>query len=273
MPQLTSWNNINYSPSNGNVGLAGRFIASAASPEEEYKGLFDAQKAYSADLQRQNGLALKEAYGDVQAAKQERAATKLGNFMEMMGIGANPTFEVPKATTVASAPKTITPYEDNGGDIILTHWDNGKPYKVPSQYLPALRQAAAETGLPVDYLAGIALIESNFNPNEYSHKKAAGIMQLMPETAKDVGLTEAERWIPEKNILGAAKYIKKFGFDKYGGDYLKAAAAYNAGPWNKYMHSQGAMYPPYKETMEYIRRLHTVTGGRYFDLPPELMKK
>lgn len=107
-------------------------------------------------------------------------------------------------------------------------------------------EAAIKYNVPVNLLKAIGKAESNFNPNAVSRAGAQGVMQLMPATAKSLGVKDA--FNPEQNIMGGAKYISQL-LDKYDGDTKLALAAYNAGMGN--VKKYGGI-PPFKETQNYV---------------------
>jgi hypothetical protein len=107
-------------------------------------------------------------------------------------------------------------------------------------------KAADKYNVSIDLLKAIAKQESNFNANAVSKSGAMGVMQLMPATAKGLGVNDA--FNPEQNIMGGAKYISKL-LDQYNGDTKLALAAYNAGSGN--VRKYGGI-PPFKETQNYV---------------------
>ncbi len=116
----------------------------------------------------------------------------------------------------------------------------------------ALIQKAAKThGLPVHIVESVAAAESGFRTDALSHKGAIGVMQLMPGTARQLGVDPHD---VEQNIDGGTRYLRELLL-KYQGDpdqVVKALAAYNAGP------GAVARYggvPPYKETQGYVRKI------------------
>lgn len=110
-------------------------------------------------------------------------------------------------------------------------------------------KAAKEYDVSVDLLKAIGKAESDFNPNAVSRCGAQGVMQLMPATAKSLGVTDS--FDAEQNIMGGAKYISGL-LKKYDGDTKLALAAYNAGSGN--VKKYGGI-PPFKETQNYVKKV------------------
>lgn len=96
-------------------------------------------------------------------------------------------------------------------------------------YQEIVRQAAEQYGLQENLLRAMIQQESEFNPNARSHAGAMGLMQLMPGTARDLGV--ANPYDPYENVMGGAKYMDWL-LDEWGGDTSKALASYNGGIGN-----------------------------------------
>lgn len=110
-------------------------------------------------------------------------------------------------------------------------------------------EAASKYGLDAKFLKAIAKCESDFSTECTSHSGAMGIMQLMPQTAASLGVTNA--YDPYQNIMGGARYISE-KLTQYNGDKSLALAAYNAGSGN--VAKYGGI-PPFKETQNYVAKV------------------
>jgi soluble lytic murein transglycosylase-like protein len=106
---------------------------------------------------------------------------------------------------------------------------------------------AGEIGLDPHLIHAVIWAESNCNPAALSPKGARGLMQLMPSTARQYGVTDA--FNPHQNIRGGARYLRDL-LDLFGGNVELALAAYNAGP--KSVLDARMRIPPFRETMAYV---------------------
>lgn len=125
------------------------------------------------------------------------------------------------------------------------------------QYEAIFDEASRTYGVSKSLLLAVAKQESNFDPNSVSHAGAQGIMQLMPGTAKTLGVKNA--FDPYENIMGGAKLLRD-NIRAFGSVPL-ALAAYNAGPGavKKY----GGV-PPYKETQDYVKKIMADLGNKSY---------
>ena len=111
------------------------------------------------------------------------------------------------------------------------------------------KEASEKYNVDINLLKAIAKAESGFNPSATSSAGAMGIMQLMPATAKALGISDA--YDAHDNIMGGAQVIAQ-NLKKYDGDISLALAAYNAGGGN--VDKYGGI-PPFKETQNYVKKV------------------
>jgi Soluble lytic murein transglycosylase and related regulatory proteins (some contain LysM/invasin domains) len=136
---------------------------------------------------------------------------------------------------------------------------NGPLSSAPPRIQGYIEQAARLTGVPVGLIAAVMKVESGFNPNARSPAGAIGLMQLMPSTARSLGVNPYD---PQQNVIGGAKYLAQM-LKRYNGNVYLALAAYNAGPGNvdKAIKKAGSRdwnavkrYLP-KETQNYVSKV------------------
>jgi hypothetical protein len=117
--------------------------------------------------------------------------------------------------------------------------------KMPLEQAPfgeLIRKSAEKYGVDVDLVFSVVAAESNFNPKAVSRRNARGLMQLLPETAKRLGV---------RDIYGGTRYLRDL-LKRYDGDLALTLAAYNAGPGAVQRYGR---IPPYNETIAYVRAI------------------
>ena len=195
------------------------------------------------DMLEDASSSLNEAYNQLGSSNTAASSSTTEPFLA--------AFLHPSASTIqqsmqAQQPTTPSAFTDgilNG----LTNFDN--VLHGAEQYASIIKKAAATYNLPEKLIASVIKQESNFNPNAKSHAGATGLMQLMPATAKYLGVQDATN--PEQNIMGGAKYLRQM-LDQFDNNISTALAAYNAVPGNvrKYIR-----IPPFKETTNYVQKV------------------
>ena len=117
-----------------------------------------------------------------------------------------------------------------------------------------------------DFVRAVVQAESAFNPHARSVKGAMGLMQLMPGTAAQYGVTNA--YDPVQNIRAGVAYLKSL-LVRFGNDVSLALAAYNAGPGA--VEKYGRAVPPYKETRNYVSKIRA-NAGAAADTPKRIFR-
>jgi soluble lytic murein transglycosylase-like protein len=162
------------------------------------------------------------------------------------------------------AEAQIYSWRDGSGTLVLSTTPQD-----PSAQVYVVRNSsgghAAEHGVSADLVRAVIQVESGFNPRARSVKGAMGLMQLMPATARELGVTDA--YDPAQNIRGGVAYLKQL-LTQFDSNVELALAAYNAGPGavNRY-----GSVPPYRETRSYVIKVKD-KAGKSSARPPRLYR-
>jgi soluble lytic murein transglycosylase-like protein len=113
-----------------------------------------------------------------------------------------------------------------------------------------IEEAAVRYKIPAALIRAVMHAESAFDPNAISHVGASGLMQLMPQTAREMYVKDI--FDPKDNIEGGVRYLRVLA-NEFEGDMVKMVAAYNAGP--DAVKKYGGQVPPYAETQAYVRKV------------------
>ncbi len=135
----------------------------------------------------------------------------------------------------------------------LASIDEQNPFSVnikkSKQYYPIITKAAARYEVDPNLIKAIIMVESSYNPQAVSRVGAKGLMQLMPRTARAMGVEDC--FDPEHNINGGVRYFKWL-LNKFDGNIELSLAAYNAGR-RKVLKYNGI--PPFKDTQQYVKKV------------------
>lgn len=157
-----------------------------------------------------------------------------------------------EATNVPDARDFRLTYPGKGTLIHSRAWKLRPSYN--GAFDRHISAAASMHGVEVSLVRAIIQVESDFDHLAISSKGAQGLMQLMPDTARRMGVTNA--FDPRQNIFGGVRYLRLL-LDMFRGDIALAAAAYNAGE-NAVIRYGGI--PPYRETRNYVDKVQTLLG-------------
>lgn len=183
----------------------------------------------------------------------ELSSKELAKLYVKLGIksAAGDKVESYNENDTESAGTAGTSAANSIGNTVVTDYSSNstdRSYTVPKSMQPIFKSAAEKYGVAYELLTAVACAESDFNPNCTSRSGAMGVMQLMPGTAKYLGVKNA--YDPEQNIMGGSRYLAEKL--KEHGSVKLALAAYNAGS-NAVEKYNGV--PPYTETQNYIKRI------------------
>jgi hypothetical protein len=125
-----------------------------------------------------------------------------------------------------------------------------EPLNPKTPFHDIIRAAAERYSLDADLIHCVIAMESNFNSKAVSRKNARGLMQLLPQTAAQLGVRDI--FDPKENVEAGTRYLKEL-LGKYNNNMTLALAAYNAGP--ERVEQYGHRIPPYPETILYVQRI------------------
>ena len=176
----------------------------------------------------------------------------------------------------ATARAQIYSWRDASGNLVLSNHRplnaaDVKSYAVPkTERVRATRYVASERGrvyddlisehsrlkgVRSDLVRAVMQVESAFNPNARSPKGALGLMQLMPATIRQFGVSNP--FNPADNVRAGVAYLREL-LDRYQNNEELALAAYNAGPGAVDRHGQSV--PPYRETKNYVAQINQMAA-------------
>ena len=192
---------------------------------------------------------------DALLAAESSGSISPATIQKLLGFNPQPNIPVANTATVSGTQSSDTTSADTqaasgAGSTGNTSTVSSGTTSSSKTDLDAYFEEAARTyGVDVNLLKAIAHTESNFNPNATSSAGAMGVMQLMPSTAKSLGIKDA--YNARDNIMGGAKVISQH-LSRYNGDVSLALAAYNAGSGN--VKKYGGI-PPFTETQNYVKKV------------------
>ncbi len=206
--------------------------------------LGDASTASNAKLSSLLGLGTANA--DI---FNQLANTSEGTLESLLYKGSNAVYIPESVKQALTSSYEHTKLDSYVSDNVIGSTAYANSLAGADQYAAIIEKASATYGVPEKLIAAVIKQESNFNPSVVSHAGAQGLMQLMPQTAQYLGVTNA--FDPEQNIMAGAKYLRQM-LDKFNNDPTLALAAYNAGA------SRVTKYggiPPFKETQNYVKKV------------------
>ena len=211
-------------------------LTGQSSGMETWKGMFNDEMAKNISSTQSVGLAemiYKQLSGDLNRNKEVTALSS--SETEYGTVNSNQAGAIVPEVPVVSSTENTTEESELPGPL--------------ARFSAKIKKASENYDLDPALIAAVIMQESGGNENAVSPAGAEGLMQLMPSTAKMLGVSDSLD--ADENIDGGSRYLKSM-LDRYEGDETRALAAYNAGPGTV---SRYGGVPPYRETMNYIDRV------------------
>lgn len=218
-------------------------------------GQTQAMQRYAQINNRVNSLNPQQAQNPLDTIYPKDKVTKTTPFEEVLQSSAksnfgslllDPRIKQVNANIVKQTPQTSL--QNALTEAAAVQANTAQPTS-KSQILNVVSQISKKHGVDEKLVQALIKQESGFNPKAKSKAGAIGLMQLMPATAKNMGVKDPYNTV--QNVEGGVKYLKSM-LNKYNGNVILALAAYNAGPGavDKY-----SGVPPYKETQNYVKNI------------------
>jgi soluble lytic murein transglycosylase-like protein len=181
-------------------------------------------------------------HGEVSMDSISQVIARVHQIQSLLGepSGTNTEFGSELQRAAESHPREAARASSNDG--------KGQSRTPAGTLAPLIAAAAGRTGLSEDLISAVIATESGYRPDAVSRTGAAGLMQLMPGTARALGVDDP--FDPSQNIMGGAEYLRQ-QLNRFG-TVEKALAAYNAGPGAVERHHG---IPPFAETQNYVQRV------------------